>query len=269
MKKYKASIIRIPVLALKVHRWNGLTRGAGVTHIILDIGLMIPSRMPLPPLAICAQSCALIVMLIILLRAFLVVGQFGKVQMGLLHHTNYKCGKSIYGQSALSAELGITIDAQVETPGHGKWWLHGKTGSDKSFCQQCMCASETPEEENSRWNMLSVKWEETIGVSIVVSPAAECVRMLSDPSQINGIKRKGMRAKQEGTALVKRNDYATYSMVDVPLIPEYKLVLEKGKFNGFRAHYNIHTDPNLGLRWAAICWVACGCASCKAQLKMP
>ena len=117
--------------------------------------------------------------------------------------------------------------------------------------------------------MLSAKWEEKIGVSIVVSPAAECIRMLSDPSRINGIKRKGMRAKQEGTALVKRNDYATYSMVDVLLIPEYKLVLEKGKFNEFQAHYNIRTDPNLGLRWAAICWVAWGCASCKAQLKMP
>ena len=99
-----------------------------------------------------------------------------------------------------------------------------------------------------------------IGVSIVVSPAAEYIRMLSDPSRINGIKRKGMRAKQEGTALVKRNDYATYSMVDVLLIPEYKLVLEKGKFNEFQAHYNIRTDPNLGLRWAAICWVAWGCA---------
>jgi hypothetical protein len=58
-------------------------------------------------------------------------------------------------------------------------------------------------------------------------------------------------------------------MADVSLLSEYKLVLEKGKFNGIRAHYNIRKDPDLGLGWAAIRWVACRCASCKAQLKMP
>ncbi len=105
--------------------------------------------------------------------------------------------------------------------------------------------------------MLFAKWEDKNGVSIAVSPAAECIRMLSDPSQINGIKSQGMRAKQEGTALVEWNDYATYSMADVPLTPEYKLMLEKGKFNRIRAHYNIRTDPHLGLGWAAIRRVAC------------
>ena len=62
---------------------------------------------------------------------------------------SYRCGKSIYGQGLLSAELGISIDAQVEAPGHGKWWLDGKTGSDKCYCQQCMCAINTPEEADS------------------------------------------------------------------------------------------------------------------------
>ena len=52
----------------------------------------------------------------------------------------YRCGKLIYGQSILSSELSVAIDAQVEAPGHGKWWLDGKTGSDKRFCQQCMCS---------------------------------------------------------------------------------------------------------------------------------
>jgi hypothetical protein len=34
--------------------------------------------------------------------------------------TSYHCGKSIYGQGKLLAELHITIDVQVEAPGHGK-----------------------------------------------------------------------------------------------------------------------------------------------------
>ena len=33
---------------------------------------------------------------------------------------SYCSGKSIYGQEILSAELGITIDAQIEAPGHSK-----------------------------------------------------------------------------------------------------------------------------------------------------
>ncbi len=32
----------------------------------------------------------------------------------------YCCSKSIYSQGKLSAELHITIDAQVKVPGHGK-----------------------------------------------------------------------------------------------------------------------------------------------------
>ena len=106
-------------------------------------------------------------------------------------------------------------------------------------------------------------------MAVAVSPAAECVRMLSDPSRINGIKSKGMRTKQEGTALVERNDYVVYSMEDAPPIPEYKIEMEKGKYNGIHAYYNIRTDPDLGIGWAAVHCVACGCGPCKVQLKMP
>jgi hypothetical protein len=56
-------------------------------------------------------------------------------------------------------------------------------------------------------------------------------------------------------------------MEDVPPIPNFKIVLPtKGKFNGIRAHYNIRTDPDLGIGWAALRRVACGCASCKERL---
>ena len=69
----------------------------------------------------------------------------------------YRCGKSIYEQSILSSELSVAIDAQVEAPGHGKWWLDGKTGSDKRFCQQCMCSIITPEATDSVKRMQSAK----------------------------------------------------------------------------------------------------------------
>ena len=114
------------------------------------------------------------------------------------------------------------------------------------------------------------KWEQWIdrggGDDIVVSPAAECVHLLSNPAHVSGIKSKSMRSKREGKALVERNDYATYTMDDVPPLPDYKVILSKGKFNGLRAHYNIRTDPDLGIDYAALRRVACGYELCKEQL---
>ncbi len=145
----------------------------------------------------------------------------------------------------------------------------GKTGNNKRFCQQCMCSIITPEEANSSKKMLSAKWIDHNGVAVAVSPTAKCVCMLSNPSRANEIESKGIQNKHEGNAFVEQNDYATYSMANAPPIPEYKIVLKKGKFNGIHTFYNICLDPNLGIGWVAVCCVACGCGPCKVKLKMP
>jgi hypothetical protein len=142
--------------------------------------------------------------------------------------TLYRCGKSIYGQGKLSAELHISIDAQGEAPGHGKWWLNSKTGSNKHYCQQCMCCILMPETAQGERQMLSAKWIERDGINIAMSLADECVCLLSDPTCLNGIKSEGMRAKREGRALVVQNNYMTYTMENVPPLPDYKVVLPKG-----------------------------------------
>ncbi len=45
------------------------------------------------------------------------------------------------------------------------------------------------------------------------------------------------------------------------------MVLLKEQFNGICAHYNIRTDPDLGMGWAGVCRVACSCGPCKDQLQ--
>jgi hypothetical protein len=77
------------------------------------------------------------------------------------------CGKSVYGQGKFLAELHITINLQVEVPGHSKWWLNGKTGSNKRYCQQCMCCIQTPAMANGGRQMLSVKWIECNGITLL------------------------------------------------------------------------------------------------------
>jgi hypothetical protein len=75
-----------------------------------------------------------------------------------------------------------------------------------------------------------------------------------------------MQANCKGKALVERNDNATYTMDNVPDIPNYKIVFPKGKFNRKQVYYNICTDPDLGVGYAALCHIACGCVLCREQL---
>ena len=138
---------------------------------------------------------------------------------------SYRCGKSIYGQSKLSAELGVAIDAQVEAPGHGKWWLDGKTGFDKGYLKRKMCAIVTPEAQEGAKRMQPAKWLQVGSEVKAASPAVECVRLLQDPERVHGVKSEGMRAKREGEALVERNDYDVYSMADVEPLPDCKVIV--------------------------------------------
>ncbi len=159
---------------------------------------------------------------------------------------------------------------QVEVPGHGKWWLNSKTGSDKCYCQQCMCCILTPETAHGGRQMLSAKWIERDGITVAMSPADEFIScLLSNLTCLNSIKSKFMRSKRKGRALVMCNDYMKYTMMDVPPLPDYEVVLPKGQFNGIHAHYNTPMDPDLGMGWAALRRVACGCGPCKDQLQRP
>ena len=78
-----------------------------------------------------------------------------------------------------------------------------------------------------------------------------------------------MRLKHAAKALVECNDYATYTMDDVPPLLDYKVILPKGKFNGLHTHYNIRMDPDLGIDYVALRRVVCSCESCKEQLGRP
>jgi hypothetical protein len=70
-----------------------------------------------------------------------------------------QCDKSIYDQGTLLAKSGITIEVQVEAPGHSKWWHDKKMGSNKRYYQQCMFMFGVvlPRETNGVRQMLSAK----------------------------------------------------------------------------------------------------------------
>ncbi len=62
-----------------------------------------------------------------------------------------------------------------------------------------MCSIVTPEEEDNsgKQKMLNAKWiDRGGGDEVAVSPAAKCVRLLSDPERVSGIKSEGMWSKR-------------------------------------------------------------------------
>ena len=85
--------------------------------------------------------------------------------------------------------------------------------------------------------------------------------MLNDQFHVNGIKSESMHAKRKGKTVVECNDYSTYTMANMPIIPDWKISIAKGEFNGLQAYYD------LGIGWAALRRGACGCGPCKEQLK--
>ena len=82
-------------------------------------------------------------------------------------------------------------------------------------------------------------------------------------------KSKGMKASHEGKVLVEQSTYECYTMDSIPPIPFYKIKFSKEKFIGMHVYCNIRTELNLGLGFAALCCVACGCNKCKEQLARP
>jgi hypothetical protein len=122
-----------------------------------------------------------------------------------------------------------------------------------------MCCILMPEMAQGGRQMLSAKWIERNGINIAVSPADECVRLLSDPMHLNGIKSKGMWAKHEGRALVVQNDYMTYTMENVPPLLDYKVVLPKDSSTA-----SVHTTTSTRTRTLA--WIGQWCIGLPAAV---
>jgi hypothetical protein len=127
----------------------------------------------------------------------------------------------------------------------------------------------TPEAVDSGKKMLFAKWIDCSRVLVAVSPAAERVCMLRDTALINGIKKQGDVGKSQGECVGGAQWLQMLHDGWHPPIPNYKIVFSKGTFNGICAYYNIHMDPDLGLGYAALWHIACGCKACKEQLGRP
>ena len=153
----------------------------------------------------------------------------------------------------MSSKLDVTINMQVEVPGHGKWWLDGKTRFDKALpsgVHVLYCHSIGSGQGQGDHN----------GALIPISPTAECICMLSNPMRINGIKSKGMQASREGKGVGRAEQLSDLHNGRCP--PKFQTsrsCSQKVNLMESCTPYSILCkDPDLSVGYADLCPVVCG-----------
>jgi hypothetical protein len=179
----------------------------------------------------------------------------------------YRCGNSIYLNSLLSSEHGITIDHAVNAPGHGKDIVDGLNATDKNFLKKKMCLIGTPGAQETKQRMEAAAMVNGASKSL----AEECIRLCNDEERVCGLKGGAKNAKREMNARLKRRHYHLHSPEAARFVDLKMRVagLPSGRYKGIGAMYNIRTDPELGLGTAAVRRIPCCCEACVTQLKKP
>ena len=105
--------------------------------------------------------------------------------------------------SYLASAYGITIDRQIDAPGHGKGVVDGINAIDKNYLSKMMNLIMTPEVITSKDRMSSATMIEGAEKSF----AKECLRLCSNPDRKTGVKSEKKSAKREGNAKLKERFY--------------------------------------------------------------
>ena len=179
----------------------------------------------------------------------------------------YRCSNAIYLLSVLASKYGITIDRGIGAPGHGKDDVDGLNATDKRYLQGKFCMIGTPEANDNEKRMAANSMVEGASQSL----AAECARLCSLPSRINGVKGHAKARKREDTATMKKRNYHVQNEEeDIPFTNlKMKTVgLPAGMYNGMGAMYNLRVEPSLGVGKAALRRIPCLCDGCLLQLKL-
>jgi hypothetical protein len=104
--------------------------------------------------------------------------------------------------------------------------------------------------------------------------SAEAVRLLQNPDRKDGMTDAGKNKKRYDNRPVTERHYHVRKGSDVKF-DNLKMQTKKfnnvtkGKHNGLGSQYNIRTDHDLGIGFAAICRMAFACEVCDNQLSKP
>jgi hypothetical protein len=204
----------------------------------------------------------------------------GLKERGLLHEnvsavydntdgccSQYRCATGVFLLTLLSSMFKISIDRQVHAPGHGKDEVDGLNATTKRFL--CEKMSTTQKEDGRDNSQRMADWAMEGGAEKCLS--SEAVRLLENPERKDGVTCAGKHQKRFDNRAVTERHYHVLKAVDVKFenlkmeTIKFKKV-RKGKHNGLGTQYNIRTDPDLDVGFAAI-QLPCACDECVEQLK--
>jgi hypothetical protein len=182
--------------------------------------------------------------------------------------SQYRCATGVYLLSMLATMFKISIDRQVHAPGHGKDEVDGLNATTKRFL--CEKMSTTHKEDGRDNSNRMADWAMEGGAEKCLS--SEAVRLLENPDRKDGVTCAGKHKKRFDNRAVTERHYHVLKAADVKFDDlkmetlKFKKV-SKGKHNGLGSRYNIRTDPDLGVGFAAIRRIPCACDDCCDQLK--
>ena len=184
----------------------------------------------------------------------------------------YRCAKALHLLSYLATEFDITIDRQIDAPGHGKDVVDGLNAQDKVYLRKAMItADKTNKTDSADNNKLKMDPAVVDGDNKAISFAKQCVKLCSDHSRKKGAvshkkskKREHMKKMQE--RFYHYQDFDNVEFKDT----KYSLSgFEVGDHNGIMGHYNFCFEENLGLGYCAAHCIPCACTTCIEKLKVP
>jgi hypothetical protein len=184
--------------------------------------------------------------------------------------SQYRCATSVFLLTILSSMFKVCIDRLVHAPGHGKDEVDGLNATTKRFL--CDKMGMTQKDDGTDNSKRMADWAMEGGAEKCLS--AEAVRLLQNPDRKDGVTDAGKHKKRYENRAVTERHYHVLKGSDVKFdnlkmeTIKFKSV-RKGKHNGLGSQYNIRTDPDLGVGFAAIRRIPCACDVCYNQLKEP
>jgi len=170
--------------------------------------------------------------------------------------------------SVLSSVYGVCIDRAIGCPGHGKDIVDALNAVEKWYFSSKMMTTSTPEVNSDQIKNARVA-SHSMQEGKSFSLAKEAKRILNDPSRVHGVKSDKKYKKREAASKLMDRIYHVEGKVDFQNIKRRVVGLPPGEHNGILGRYNLWTDPDLGMGWAALRHVPCGCPTCVKQLQEP
>jgi hypothetical protein len=185
--------------------------------------------------------------------------------------SQYRCATSVFLLTILSSMFKVCIDRLVHAPGHGKDEVDGLNATTKRFLCDKMGMTQKDDDGTDNSKRMA-DWAMEGGAEKCLS--AEAVRLLQNPDRKDGVTDAGKHKKRFENRAVTERHYHVLKGSDVKFdnlkmeTIKFKSV-RKGKHNGLGSQYNMRTDPDLGVGFAAIRRIPCACDVCYNQLNEP